>query len=61
MECKCVKQAESNFPMEEFRKATQPAIDFMQRYCCPHDKIVIDTGSAELLNGEMAYTVEVPD
>ena len=61
MDCKCIKHGEKNFDMEEFKKATQPAIDFMQKHCCPHDSIIIDMGHAELMSGEMAYSVEIPD
>lgn len=61
MEYKCIEHGEPNFDMEEFKKATQPVIEFMQKHYCPHDSVIIDICHAELLCGEMAYSVEVPD
>jgi len=46
---------------EEFKKAMMPAIDWIQKNGCPHDKVIIDLGGAEFVNGEIAFSVEIPD
>lgn len=57
----CV-QHETTLPdMEEFKKAMEPAIRYFQNNCNPHQRIIIEMDGAELVSGEMAYSVEVPD
>lgn len=46
---------------EEFEKVTKPVVEWMQKNCTPHDTIRIDIGGVELMSGEMAYSVKVPD
>jgi hypothetical protein len=51
-----------NYPdKDEFEKITKPVVEWFQRSCNPHQQIVIQMDGAELLSGEMGYTVEVPD
>lgn len=61
MEAVCIKHADKKPGMEEFKKVTQPVIEWLQNNGCPHDVILIKYDSAEMLSGEMAYSVEVPD
>ena len=61
MEGTCVQHATTLPDTEEFKKATMPAIEFMHKYCNPHQTIIITIAGAELVSGEMAYSVEVPD
>lgn len=43
---------------DEFKKVTQPVIEWLQKNGCPHDYILIECASAELLNGKMGYSVD---
>lgn len=61
MERVCVQHATTLPDQEEFKKATMPAIKFMHKNCNPHQTIIITIAGAELVSGEMAYSVEVPD
>ena len=61
MERICIKHADKMPDMEEFKKVTQPVIEWLQKNGCPHDYILIECASAELLNGKKGYSVEVPD
>lgn len=56
-----VKHSENDPTKEEFKAATMPAIEFMHKYCNPHQTIIIRLDGVELLSGDMAYSVEVPD
>lgn len=58
---KCIQHATEPPSQEEFVKATKPAIEFMHKYCNPHQTIIIRLDGAELVSGDMAYSVEVPD
>lgn len=46
---------------EEFEKLKQPLKDFMNKYCCPHDTLIVQQGHMELLNGEMALPLKILD
>lgn len=47
--------------LDEFREAVKPAVNWLQKNCSPHHKIIIEMNGAELVGGEMAFSVEVPD
>lgn len=47
--------------MTELEKASKPLIDFINKNCCPHDIIIIQQGSVQILNGEMSIPTEIPD
>ena len=51
----------SDLNREEFKKAVQPAIEWLQNHCSPHDRIIIEMDNAELVSGEMAVKFDVPD
>lgn len=61
MEGKCVQHATTLPNMEEFKQATMPAIEFMHKHCNPYQTIIITIAGAQLVSGEMVYSVEVPD
>ena len=61
MDMKCIQHSERDFDMDEFKTAAKPLIDWMQKNCNPHDKAIVTLGGAELVSGEMGFTVEVPD
>lgn len=56
----CEKKG-TQYNRDEFMQAAQPLIDYMQRNCTPHDTTIVNIGGAELLSGEVAFSVEVPD
>lgn len=47
--------------VEEFKKASQYLIDYINKYGCPHDTVMVGMGYAEFLSGEMCATYPVPD
>ncbi len=61
VERRCVKPREQLPDMEEFKKIMGPAVSWLQKNGCPHERIIIEYDSAELVGGEMAFSVEVPD
>lgn len=46
---------------EEFEKLKKPLEDFMNKWCCPHDTLIVAQGHMELLNGEIAIPLEILD
>lgn len=46
---------------DEFIEAMQPAIEWFNKNCNPHQRIIIEAGSVELLSGDMAFRFEVVD
>ena len=42
----------------EFEKLARPLIKFLNDNYDPHTKVIIDTVSAELVSGEMAFYTE---
>ncbi len=60
MDMRCLEHGKQP-DLEEFKKVMQPAVEWMQKNCCPHDKVIIQYDGAELVSGEMAFSVEVPD
>lgn len=61
MEMRCLELRKELPDMEEFKKAVQPIIEWVNANCDPHEKVVIDMGSAQLISAEMGFTFEVPD
>lgn len=47
--------------LEEFEKALRPAVEWLHKNGCPHDRIIVEYDGVELVSGEMAFPVEVPD
>ena len=43
---------------EEFRKAAEPLVRWLNNNCNPHAKAVVTTGCAELLEGIMSVPIE---
>jgi len=60
MEARCVKHGKQP-DMEEFKNVMKPAVDWLQKNGCPHDRVIIEYDGAELVSGEMAFSVEVPN
>lgn len=44
-----------------FKEAMQPAVDWLQKNGNPHQRIIIELDGVELLIGEMAFSVKIPD
>ena len=42
-------------------EAIKPVKEFMDKWCCPNDILVVQQGSAELYSGEIAIPMEVAD
>lgn len=49
------------FELESFKKATEPAVAWFKENCNPHQRIIIEMDGAEVVSGEMAYPIEIPD
>lgn len=47
--------------MEEFMEVMKPAVEWFQKNCNPYQRIIIEMDGVELVSGEMAFHVEVPD
>ena len=47
--------------LKEFEMAMQLAVEWFQKNCNPHQRIIIEADGVELVSGEMAFPVEVPD
>ena len=58
MERICINRVGKTSDMEEFEKVTRPVIEWLQKNGYPHDYILIEYASAELLNGKMGYSVD---
>ena len=61
MEMKCVQGRKELPNMEEFKKAVQPLIEWINENCNPHEKVVVEMGKAMVISEEMGFTFEVPD
>lgn len=46
---------------EEFQKAVEPAIKWLQENGDPHKKIIITMDGVELVSGEIGFSVDIPD
>jgi hypothetical protein len=46
---------------EELMRIIKPIEDYMNKFCCPHDKLIVTQGNAELLSGELSIPLEVLD
>lgn len=46
-------EADSKKKMELLEEASKPLVEFVNKYCCPHDIIVVEQGHVSILNGEM--------
>lgn len=47
--------------MEELEKIKKPLEDFMNKWCCPHDTLIVTQGHMELLSGEVVIPLEILD
>jgi hypothetical protein len=47
--------------LKDFEQTMRPAVEWLQKHGCPHDKVIIQQDGAEFVSGEMAFPVEVPD
>lgn len=47
--------------LELAKKAVEPAVKWLQKNGHPHEKIIIEQGSVELVEGKFGFSVEVPD
>lgn len=47
--------------MEEFKKATEPAVKWLKENCNPHQQIIVEMDGVKLVSGDMAYPCEIPD
>lgn len=63
MDSRCIDKGNplSEEQVEQFKKATEPAVEWLNRNGNPHQKIIIEMGSVELVSGEVGFTTEVPD
>lgn len=46
---------------EELKKIIKPIEDYMNKWCCPHDMLIIQQGHAELFSGNLSIPLEIPD
>jgi hypothetical protein len=47
--------------MEAFEKLKEPLENFVNKWCCPHDTLIVTQGHMELLSGEMAIPLKILD
>jgi len=45
--------------MEALKVAVKPVEAFLNAWCCPHDKLIVMQGNAELLSGEINIPLDV--
>lgn len=58
IEEKCKYKMSNEEKRPEFEKVVKPVIEFINNYYHPHVKIIIDCGSAEIVEGEMTMKTE---
>lgn len=46
---------------KDFEDAMRPAVEWFQNNCNTHQRIIIEMDGVELVSGEMAFPVDVPD
>lgn len=51
----------SDVKMTAFKEAVKPLEVFVNKYCCPHDIIVVQQGSAEFYSGEIVIPLKLLD
>lgn len=61
MDMKCLQPRKELPDMEEFQKEVQPLIEWVNKNCDPHEKVVVEMGRAVLTSEEMGFTFEIPD
>lgn len=61
MEMKCLQRRKELPDMDGFKKAVKPIIEWINENCDPHEKVVVEMGSAQLISAEMGFTFEIPD
>ena len=47
--------------MAALEEAVKPMLEFVNKYCCPHDIVVVEQGRVELYSGEIAIPFPVPN
>ncbi len=47
--------------MKYFKEAMKTAVEWFQKNCNPHQKIIISGDGVEMVSGEMAFPVEPVD
>lgn len=47
--------------LKEFENAMKSAVEWFQKNCNPHQRIIIESDGVELVSGEMAFHIEVED
>lgn len=61
MEARCIQSRKELPDMEEFKKAVQPLIEWVNKNCNTHERVVVEMGYAQLVSEEMGFSFEVPD
>lgn len=61
MDMKCIEHRKKQPDMEEFKRVMKPAVEWLQKNGCPHDSVIIKSGSAELVSMEIGFTVGILD
>lgn len=61
MEARCIQSRKELPDMEEFKKAAQPLIEWVNKNCNPHERVVVEMGYAQLVSEEMGFSFEVLD
>lgn len=51
----------NEYDLREFKNVMSPAVEWFQKNCNPHQRIIIEMDGAELVSGEISFPVEVPD
>lgn len=61
METRCIQTRKELPDMEEFKKAVQPLVEWVNANCNLHERVVVEMGYAQLVSEEMGFSFEVPD
>lgn len=61
METKCVQSRKELHDMDGFKQAAQPLIEWVNKNCNPHEKVVVEMGYAQLVSEETGFSFEVTD
>ncbi len=47
--------------MERFKQVVQPLVEWANKNCSPHERVVVEMEYAQLVSEEMGFSFEVPD
>lgn len=61
MEARRIQSRKELPDMDGFKQAVQPLIEWVNKNCNPHEKVVVEMGYAQIVSEEMGFSFEIPD